>query len=325
MDIRVIGAQRGDCFWLRWQDTARHNLLIDAGPAIAKTEFLRVLQAIHSHQETVDLLVLTHIDDDHIQGFLRSLSQIADRGLQNLFQKIWFNVGIQCSTGLHSAQAAQALASRLNELHIPYQTDIVRGQSLQIGTVSVQVITPQMEAVQTVMEMTACAQPVMHSSKEVNLKQALARDRFQPDQSTTNKASIGMVLTDERGTRYAFLGDAHAKDIAEGLQMYFPGQAMDLVKLPHHGSARNTSAALLRQLSCDHSILSTSGALDMDTLARMVKAAGEEQTVKHIYCNYEQSQAEQELRRLGIACVKLHKLTEDGFCIKDGEYIVRRG
>lgn len=71
MDITVIRAGRGDCIWIRWEDQCVHNIIIDSGPAATKAIFRRLIQQeITSKGEAIDLLVLTHIDDDHIRGFL---------------------------------------------------------------------------------------------------------------------------------------------------------------------------------------------------------------------------------------------------------------
>lgn len=133
----------------------------------------------------------------------------------------------------------------------------------------------------------------------------LASDRFQADLSDTNKASIAIVLTYQGKYHIAFLGDAHDKDVREALVQFFPGQAMGLVKLSHHGSSYNLSNELIDVLDTKHYILSSNRNMDMTTLARLHQKVciTKEETV--IYSNYPQPLA---VRRLTEAENKLLKI-----------------
>ena len=50
-----------------------------------------VIKKIREDKQFVDLLVLTHFDDDHIGGILRWLNK--DKEAASLIKKVWFNSG----------------------------------------------------------------------------------------------------------------------------------------------------------------------------------------------------------------------------------------
>jgi hypothetical protein len=86
-------------------------------------------------------------------------------------------------------------------------------------------------------------------------------DSFREDTSTTNASSIAFLL-EYCGTTALFLGDALPSVVSGQLALLpHPSRplALDVVKVSHHGSKRNTSPALLETMSVGHFLLSTDG------------------------------------------------------------------
>lgn len=310
MDISIIRACQGDCIWARWEDQCIHNLIIDSGPASSKATFRRLIQnEIISKGEAVDLLVLTHIDDDHIRGFLYYLANYSSSINANIFRKIWFNTGICCLSATHSPNSAAKLSCRLNELGICYSDNVLRGESICMGDVSLKVICPDVASVNAINQKILEQQPSLHAALiDKPLVDILASDSFQVDPSDGNKASIAMVLTYREKFHIALLGDAHDRDIRKGLEEFFPGQAMNLVKLSHHGSSHNLSNELIDILDTRQYILSSSRAMDLTTLARLHQKVDNTKENSVIYSNYPQSLAEQRLAEAGNKFLKIETL-----------------
>jgi beta-lactamase superfamily II metal-dependent hydrolase len=87
--IEMLPAQQGDALWIEYGDPAAPNrVLIDVGTPptykVVKDRILRPTQASRSFE----LLIVTHIDTDHIGGTLRLLADGAS-GLEP--GEIWFN------------------------------------------------------------------------------------------------------------------------------------------------------------------------------------------------------------------------------------------
>ncbi|HEY1396794.1 MAG TPA: hypothetical protein VF536_11800, partial [Roseateles sp.] len=86
--IELLPARHGDCLLLEYGDDARpHRVLIDGGPIGAYGALSQRLAALPEDQRELELLVITHVDGDHIEGCLKLLNH---RELAT-FRDIWFN------------------------------------------------------------------------------------------------------------------------------------------------------------------------------------------------------------------------------------------
>jgi beta-lactamase superfamily II metal-dependent hydrolase len=87
LTLDVLPAQEGDALLLACHGRARtHHILIDAGTPSTASSVLKRLQAIPDSR--IDLLVVTHIDSDHIGGVAKLL---ADPAFTLKVDDVWFN------------------------------------------------------------------------------------------------------------------------------------------------------------------------------------------------------------------------------------------
>jgi beta-lactamase superfamily II metal-dependent hydrolase len=82
--LEALRAKHGDCLILQWGDEGElYTALIDGGPSGVYKDFLRPrileLAAAEDNAVILDLLMLSHIDDDHINGLLDLAKEIKDR------------------------------------------------------------------------------------------------------------------------------------------------------------------------------------------------------------------------------------------------------
>jgi hypothetical protein len=107
--------------------------------------------------------------------------------------------------------------------------------------------------------------------------------RVAPDQSIPNRSSI-MFVAEYAGKRVLLTGDGRANDIVRGLVrsgLMAPDGVyhVDVLKLPHHGSARNNSRKFFSQVTADIYVISADGTNDNPdilTLAWLVQAIKEQ-------------------------------------------------
>lgn len=86
--LEMLPALHGDCLLLEYGDAARpHRVLIDGGPIGAWQALAARLDVLPADQRELDLLVITHVDADHIEGCLKLLNH----GELATFRDIWFN------------------------------------------------------------------------------------------------------------------------------------------------------------------------------------------------------------------------------------------
>ena len=88
--IEMLPAAHGDCLWIEYGSGAAVNrILIDGGPAHAYPALRQRILHLPVGERRFDLLVITHIDADHIEGVIRLL--LDAEALDCHFDRIWFN------------------------------------------------------------------------------------------------------------------------------------------------------------------------------------------------------------------------------------------
>ena len=264
LKIHVIDATHGDCLLL---DFNHSKILIDCGPKSfkARRDVLANIEKILGENNVIDIAIVTHNDDDHIGGFeflldtsikintivFNSLQDIPDI-IQNSQKQISYNQDNALKQKLLAERGIKTLS-------------LIRDSSpLTINDITLTAITPTAEALECMLndanvqkerEEKKNRQKQISSSKteEITPEEALEKinsgqDVFVKDQSITNKSSIGLVI--QCGSFSGlFLGDAHAEDVIEGLNILgFNNHQFDVVKISHHGSERNTNIESLRLL-----------------------------------------------------------------------------
>ena len=88
--IEMLPAAHGDCLWLEYGSGREiHRILIDGGPAHAYPALRERILHLPADERHFALLVITHIDADHIEGIIRLL--LDAEALDCRFDRIWFN------------------------------------------------------------------------------------------------------------------------------------------------------------------------------------------------------------------------------------------
>ena len=86
--VEMLPAQNGDCLWIEYGKGAnRHRILIDGGRSPTYQELARRIHQLDASERHFELLVVTHVDSDHIQGIIPLLQ--ADFGIT--YGDVWFN------------------------------------------------------------------------------------------------------------------------------------------------------------------------------------------------------------------------------------------
>lgn len=308
----MLPGEDGDCLLLEYGGSGfTRRLLIDGGrpgtyPLIKPT--LAGLGGL------VDVLVVTHVDQDHIMGVLALLDD-PDRSVQ--FGDVWFN-GFDQLLDMEGfgAQDGERLTTALMTQNIPWNVAF-SGRSVEVGRPvqwfgdgsTMEVLSPDRAQLEKLAPawVKECAKhglipgkdpvpevPGFESFGPVDVE-ALAAAPFVPDTSKANRTSIGMLFEFE-GKRIVFTGDADDRRLVKSLRpraLAAGGKLrVDALKVAHHGSDRNLSKDLLDLIDCDRYLISTSGARHAHpneiTMARILKHGGSE---KEIIFNYRERAA----------------------------------
>lgn len=88
--IEMLPAAHGDSLWIEYGSGRDvHRILIDGGPAHAYPALRQRILHLPAAERRFGLLVITHIDADHIEGIIRLL--LDAEALDCHFDRIWFN------------------------------------------------------------------------------------------------------------------------------------------------------------------------------------------------------------------------------------------
>lgn len=90
MGVQLLPAKEGDCILVQLPTgDSVFRMLIDCGPVTLWNEFLRELFSTFYQQDLkVDILVVTHIDADHIGG---AIPLFQDEILHEVVKEVWYN------------------------------------------------------------------------------------------------------------------------------------------------------------------------------------------------------------------------------------------
>ncbi|MGL5489161.1 MAG: ComEC/Rec2 family competence protein [Shewanella sp.] len=307
--VRVLQANHGDCILVTHEGPqGTFNLLIDGGNAGTfkygpqdrmKGELCKLLDDLKVREQHLDLVILTHIDDDHIGGLLKALKSPVHG---QLVKSVWFNssrlitdhfsvpeipandIYLPDSSPTTSVRQGQKFEELLDELGVERGHIVMAGQKIVKGPFTFNILSPN----ETQLSKLLCIWPVEKSSPNtstdmtdysMSLEQLWGDDSFESDTSIANGSSIAFMLQAD-DQRMLFLGDAYDTCTAESLkQLGYNEQNklhLSLVKISHHGSQYNTSSDFLSMISATHYIISTNGARhglpNKRTIARILAA-----------------------------------------------------
>ncbi|WP_228892975.1 ComEC/Rec2 family competence protein [Pseudoduganella aquatica] len=293
LQVKLIQVEHGDAILVSYGHSPVRHILVDGGPAHALPSLLEVLAAARVDEVlTLEALVVTHYDFDHIGGIIALLKQ---RPGWLRINDIWFNGHKHLlPRDVLGPHHGDALSDLIERSHLPWNSAFVGkavtvlnggGICLPDGMVA-WVLSP------TAKELSALAKQwpmVVAGDADSAPRDRLGRNdswpppsffslvdkRSPPDTSVSNASSIALLLQFKH-KQVLLSGDAHSEVIRTSLAARWPGQKLvvDLLKVSHHGSQSNTSTAMLGHVSCRRFAISTNGRIhahpDQALIARLI-------------------------------------------------------
>ncbi|MBA8267938.1 MBL fold metallo-hydrolase [Escherichia fergusonii] len=294
--VSVLRASHGDSILIRADanSTKPFLILVDGGPSdcfqkkqgpkIIPGPLQECLGTLAENNIVLDLVVMTHVDDDHIGGLLRAIQ--AEPYQQVLGSNVWFNSGrliaselaenipegtdIQImAAGGRQTSIAQGIAfdDQLCRMGVSDRSLKIACEKIVFSWGEITILSPQEEQLRSLAKKWEHEESNLFTSGPSNdygysLDELLESDVFEEDKSVHNGSSIAFLI--ESGDAKAlFLGDAHAPTICTSLRNLGYSEeeplTVGLCKLSHHGSKANTSMELLSLIKSEVFIVSTNG------------------------------------------------------------------
>src|SRR6476620_1258759 len=89
LNLHALPANEGDSVLLSWGDSAKPNRMLTDGGRVRSYPALNAAIKALGPKAQLDLVVVTHIDGDHIEGVIRLMQDRKALGLR--IDDVWFN------------------------------------------------------------------------------------------------------------------------------------------------------------------------------------------------------------------------------------------
>jgi hypothetical protein len=316
LTFEALNAAEGDCLLLHHgPKDDRHHVVIDGGPRATwacslkpRLEELRDEHDLDVDQRLpIELLVVSHIDNDHIEGVLAMLEELSGcahgpRPWQ--VENLWCNTFDDKATTNDLARLAKldpggaaaagegrsvrGLAVTLGikrngpkaQLPSGFVARAAKAPRIPLQDLKLTVLSPTLD------ELTALQHKwddwlAEHPAAIAGQAAAVRRDTSAP-----NLSSI-VLLAEVDGHRVLLPGDAGAVQILDGLKnaglLPEGGRCeVDIFKLPHHGSIRNVTPELFDRVRAKHYVISADGSngnpdeATLELLGRVLGPSGDQ-------------------------------------------------
>lgn len=301
----MLPAQVGDALWIEYGSaTAPNRILVDCGTSSTWKGSLRSrLEALG--EARFELLVVTHVDSDHVGAVLPLLAQ-KPSGIG--FDRVWFNAWRHLdpdSLDIMGPVEGEILSVQLDKLKVPWNRSFrARDHAVRTpgpgsrlvtrklpGGMRLTVVAPSRDELDILKpkwkkvveaEGLVTGKPTPKLADKARKKGVILDllggdpipswadfDPLDLDTTEANGSSIAILAEyddpeDGRMKRCLLTGDAHGPVLARGVRKLAKerGQKrleVDVVKLPHHGSLRNVTRALVQALDGRTWLFSSNG------------------------------------------------------------------
>lgn len=297
--IEMLPARHGDSIWIEYGTASNpRRILIDGGPAFSYSGLRERIKQVPEGKRNLDLLVVTHIDADHIEGIIKLLG---DSEVKLKIDDLWYNGHKQLTAAENMSFGAlqgEYLAALIEARELPWnkmfdggpvviakddaelptydlpdgcrltilsptpiQTKKLRDRwEVELAEAGLEPDSPE-EAMARLKK--SKLQPDMDFGAEEFSVEKLAAKPFKEDSTVANGSSIAFLL-EYQNKRCLLVGDAHPGVLENSINKLIRKEGgtklkIDLFKLPHHGSKHNLSPSLLKLLDCQHFLVSSDG------------------------------------------------------------------
>jgi beta-lactamase superfamily II metal-dependent hydrolase len=296
--IEMLPAAYGDSILVEYgKEGATNKILIDAGIHYAFDELAQRFKKLIQEKTSLELLVVTHIDSDHIDGAITLLN--SDQSKLKI-DEIWFNSYDQLSDELGVKQG-DMLSELIKQRNTPWNTHF-DGRAVTIpnsnevkeirldGGLNITLLSPtraeldklrpewkkeaklagiepgsRKDAIRLLKEQAKKYEtPSDLLGEETPNIEKLVKLPYDPEITVANQSSIAF-LADYDGKSCLFTGDASPLVVQSSISHLLKKNnaeklKVDAIKVSHHGSRENTSPKLQKLLDCKKFLISTNGA-----------------------------------------------------------------
>lgn len=260
--LEILPAAHGDAIWIEYGDSKRpRRIVVDGGPAATYENGLhKRLLLLPAKDRRIDLLVVTHIDTDHIDGAIILVQAAEQLGIT--IGEIWFNGWEQIAKEKEPAEGLKPIQGEFLAalLHYPRYRDQwniqSRGLPIKIpdegkpptwdlpDEAKVTILSPGARQINRLRaRWTSALREFSPGDREEALRRLEGRREYRPpppvpvfgatgvpsfgnDRSVANGSSIAFLL-EYRGVSCLLAGDAHPRVLAASIKRLIASRGLD--------------------------------------------------------------------------------------------------
>jgi beta-lactamase superfamily II metal-dependent hydrolase len=311
--IHLLPASFGDAILIEYGKETAKYILIDGGPYFNFEVLIKAIKKVAPNLTTLELLVITHIDIDHIDGTVILLNQ---KELPFKIKEVWYNGYKEMQLkesdllGVLQGEYVTALIKKKNLPHnISFNGKAVfvkdYNQLPEITLEDGMVLTllgPNAEGLKAMQAIWA--KEVAAIGDEATVLKRLEEDtrydekiddllgdltieelqnmNVKGDKSEANGSSIAFVAT-YNNKSCLFTGDLFTEHLLKGVEGFLQKKgdqklSVDAWKVAHHGSKKSTLDAMMTKIDTKRILVSSDGKRyhhpDKATVAKLIKNNG---------------------------------------------------
>ncbi len=294
MDVQLefLNAAHGDSILVSWDDPP-HLAIFDGGPTGSfekalgpRLDGLRRDRVGEDDPLPVDLVYVSHIDDDHIAGIVRLLRGIRQRQRDQLpaqyrVDRLWHNSFEELVVSASGASLidVEREAAEMSQAHTAVAASVNQGRDVRdlgqalgvagnqpfggavIGGVTTTLAGLQLTVASPDPGALARLEEEWRKAKRSN-KPSVLSAAFTDD-AVPNLSSLCTVIGGSNGGAL-LTGDARGDHLMTGLEAIgiLPSGGsthFEVFQVPHHGSLNNSDPVLYERISADHYVISADG------------------------------------------------------------------
>lgn len=321
--FEFLPAGSGDCIFI--DINSEEYILIDGGFVKTYNRSLKEkIKKLNDESKFLDLIVVTHIDNDHING----IKKLFGSKYKSIVKNVWFNSGTILKNHFDSdllmskleieepqndseeigyIQGIQ-LEDLLDKLCISNKVPVKAMNEISFTNINFKILSPDIDKLSNLSEKwnEELAKLKLSNSDEISAQgnndydktiEELISNNFESDTSITNGSSIAFILQYQK-MQFLLLGDAFVDVIVNSLKAFKYSKEkllrVEFVKLSHHGSKKNINESLLELIDTDTYIISTDGKShehpDQEALSRIIMFNKDKTKQTKFYFNYEKEE-----------------------------------
>ena len=311
--IHLLPASFGDSILIEYGQEIKKYILIDGGPYFNFDILIKALKKVVPNLKTVELLVITHVDIDHIDGIVLLLNQ---KELPFPIKQIWYNGFEQMElkeNDLLGVLQGEYVSALIKKKKIPHNISF-NGKAVMVKDYNqlpkitladgmvLTLLGPDEEGLQAMKKIWAAE--VKNIGDEATVLKRLEEDKRYDDQiddllgelsmeelqnmkvngdkSEANGSSIAFLATYKNKT-CLFTGDLFTEYLSKAVDAILQKNntkklSVDVWKIAHHGSKKSTLETLMAKIDTKNILVSSDGKRyhhpDKATIAKLIKNNG---------------------------------------------------